>query len=48
MGKTSDEALARIEHKLDVTLDLVMEMVGKVYGIRSNGIPSWVSIRRIL
>src|SRR4051812_3709745 len=39
MGKTSDEALARLEHKLDVTLDLVMELVGRVYGIRANSIP---------
>jgi hypothetical protein len=31
VSKTSDEALARIEHKVDVTLDLVMEMLGRLH-----------------
>lgn len=39
MGKTTDEAMARIEHKVDVTLDFVMEMVGRIYGIRANKVP---------
>jgi hypothetical protein len=34
MGKSNDEALARIEHKVDVTLDLLMEMIGRMGIIR--------------
>lgn len=34
MGKQNDEALARIEHKVDVALDLVMEMVGAMRIVR--------------
>jgi len=34
MSKSNDEALARIEHKVDVTLDLLMEMIGRMGIIR--------------
>lgn len=31
MGKTSDEALARIEHKQDMMLDIMMKVINKTY-----------------
>ncbi len=44
MSKTTDEAQARIEHKVDVILDLVMEFVGRLHGIHPNAIPKMGSL----